>query len=165
MRRFKKLIRELLRVDDTPEHTALAYAIGVLLGFSPFLGLHTVGGLAVAFLFRLNRLAVLVGVWMNLPWWIVPYYTVATAAGMKMIGFRFDPGLLAAIFRSGVEEGFLRTEFWHRLASQWGLLFSFVIGSMALSILLSLIAYPLCLYGIRFYRSKRKKADHSSPPS
>jgi uncharacterized protein len=151
-------------MDDTPEHTALAYAIGVLLGFSPFLGLHTIGGVAIAFLFRLNRLAVLVGVWMNLPWWIIPYYTVATAAGMRVTGFHFDPGLLATIFRSGMEQGFLRTEFWDRLASQFGLLMSFGIGSMLLAIVLSLIAYPLALYGIRFYRSKRKKTV-SPPPS
>jgi uncharacterized protein len=164
LQRFKGLIKQLLHMDDTPEHTALAYAIGVLLGFSPFLGLHTIGGVVVAFLFRLNRVAVLVGVWMNLPWWIVPYYTVATAAGMKMIGFRLDPGLLGAIFRSGMEEGFLRAEFWNRLASQSGLLLSFGIGSMLLAIVLSLIAYPLCLYGIRLYRSKLKKEDGSPPP-
>jgi uncharacterized protein (DUF2062 family) len=150
-------------VDDTPERTALAYAIGVLLGFSPFLGLHTIGGVAIAFLFRLNRVAVLLGAWMNLPWWIIPYYTVATAAGMKVIGFRFDPGLLGAILRSGMEDGFLRAEFWNRLASQSGLLLSFGIGSMLLAILLSLIAYPLCLYGIRLYRSKLKK--EGDPPS
>jgi uncharacterized protein (DUF2062 family) len=163
LQRLKDLIKQLLHVDDTPEHTAFAYAIGVLLGFSPFLGLHTIGGVAVAFLFRLNRVAVLLGVWMNLPWWIVPYYTVATAAGMKVTGFRFDPGILGVIFHSGMEEGFLRKEFWSCLASQSGLLLSFGIGSMLLAILLGLIAYPLCLYGIRFYRSKVKKEDDSSP--
>jgi uncharacterized protein (DUF2062 family) len=164
LRHFRGLIRQLLHVDDAPERTALAYAIGVLLGFSPFLGLHTIGGIAIAFLFRLNRVAVLLGAWMNLPWWIVPYYTVATAVGMKVIGFRFDPGLLGAIFRSGMDEGFLRMEFWNRLASQSGLLLSFGFGSMLLAVPLSLIAYPLCLYGIRFYKSKLKKED-GSPPS
>jgi len=164
LQRFRDLIKQLLHLDDTPEHTALAYAVGVLLGFSPFLGLHTIGGVAIAFLFRLNRVAVLVGAWTNLPWWIVPYYTVATAVGMKVIGFRFDPGLLGAIFRSGMEEGFLRMEFWNRLASQSGLLLSFGVGSMLLAVPLGLIAYPLCLYGIRFYKSKLKKEDGSPPP-
>jgi hypothetical protein len=80
-------------------------------------------------------------------------------------GFHFDPGLLATIFRSGMEQGFLRTEFWDRLASQFGLLMSFGIGSMLLAIVLSLIAYPLALYGIRFYRSKRKKTESPPPPT
>ncbi len=164
MRHLKGLIKQLLHVDDTPEQTALAYSIGVLLGFSPFLGLHTIGGLAIAFLFRLNRVAVLTGVWMNLPWWIVPYYTIATVTGMRMTGFHFNAGLFEAIFQSGMEEGFLRHEFWSGLASQSGLLLSFGIGSMLLSILLSLIAYPIALYGIRLYRSKLKKME-GAPPS
>jgi len=111
LRRLKDLIRQLLHMDDTPEHTALAYAIGVLLGFSPFLGLHTIGGVAIAFLFRLNRVAVLVGVWMNLPWWIIPYYTVATAAGMKVTGFHLDPGLLASISDQGWSMAFFERSF------------------------------------------------------
>ena len=46
----------------------LAYAVGVFFGFSPFLGLHTILGLVVAFAFNLNRVAVLLGVYSNLPW-------------------------------------------------------------------------------------------------
>ncbi len=53
----------LLHVDDTPERTAAAFAVGVFFGFSPFLGLHTALGLACAFLLDYNRVAVLLGVY------------------------------------------------------------------------------------------------------
>jgi len=81
----KALIRRwldaLLHIDDTPERTAAAFALGVFFGFSPFLGFHTVLGIVFAFLLNLNRVAVLLGVYSNLPWVIAPYYAFATMAG------------------------------------------------------------------------------------
>jgi len=41
MAHIKNLVKKLLRIEETPERTALAYAIGIFLGFSPFLGFHT----------------------------------------------------------------------------------------------------------------------------
>jgi len=157
MVRIKNLIKKLLHIEDTPERTALAYSIGIFLGFSPFLGFHTLGGIAVAFLFGLNRIAVLLGVWSNTPWWIVPYYGVATWLGMWLTGFQFERESLEEMFRLGMEKGFLRSDFWGCLTSQWGFLISFVIGSLVLATLLGLALYPLSLKGIRVYRSRRKE--------
>jgi len=163
LRGLKDLIKQLLHIEDTPERTALAYALGIFLGFSPFLGFHTVGGIAIAFLFRMSRVAVLLGAWTNLPWLIIPYYTVATWAGMKVIGFQFDPAILAEIFRLGLNEGFIQSGFWNRLASQSELLLAFGVGSLLLGTILSFIAYPVSLRWIKFYRSKRKQGNLSDP--
>ena len=38
----RRWLQALLHVHDTPERTASAFALGVFLGFSPFLGLHTI---------------------------------------------------------------------------------------------------------------------------
>ena len=156
MHRLKDLIRKLLHIEDSPERTALAYSIGIFLGFSPFLGFHTLAGLAIAFLFGLNRVAILLGVWSNTPWWIVPYYMIATWVGMWVIGFWMDWATLKEIFQFGVHQGFMNSDFWSRLASQWGLLLSFGIGSLILCVFLSFVSYPLSLKWIRFYRSKKK---------
>ena len=157
MHRIRNLVKKLLHIDDTPERTALAYAIGIFLGFSPFLGFHTLGGLAIAFLFGLNRVAILLGVWTNTPWWIIPFYMAATWVGMWVTGFWIDWATLKEIFQLGVDRGFMNSDFWSSIASQSGLLLSFGIGSLILCTLLSLIAYPLSLKCIRFYRSKRGK--------
>jgi len=77
----KRWLDTLLHVNDTPERTARAFALGVFLGFSPFLGLHTIVGIAIAFMFSLNRVAVLLGVYSNLPWIIAPYYAFTTMMG------------------------------------------------------------------------------------
>ncbi len=152
---LKDLIKKLLHIEDTPERTALAYSVGIFLGFSPFLGFHTLGGVAIAFLFGLNRFAVLLGVWSNAPWWIVPYYVVATWLGVHITGFRVEKGALYEIFRLGMGKGFLRSDFWGCLSAQWGFLLSFMIGSLVLATLLSLVLYPLSLKCIRFYRSRK----------
>jgi uncharacterized protein (DUF2062 family) len=152
---MKNFLKKLLHIEDTPERTALAFSIGIFLGFSPFLGLHTLSGLAIAFLFRLNRVAILLGVWSNTPWWIVPYYTIATWLGMRVMRFRIDWRALQEIFQLGKDQGFISSDFWIRVSSQWGFLLSFMIGSLILAALLSLVAYPLSLRGIRFYRSHK----------
>jgi len=157
MRRIKDLIKKLFHVEDTPERTALAYSIGIFLGFSPFLGLHTLGGITIAFLFGLNRVAVLLGVWSNTPWWIVPYYVAATWVGMWITGFRIDRETLQDIFQLGMEKGFLGSDFWSSLTPHGGFLLSFMIGSSVLAALLSVAVYPLTLKWIKFYRLKRKK--------
>ncbi len=154
--RIRYLIEKLLHIEDTPERTALAYSVGVFWGFSPFLGFHTLAGVAIAFLFKLNRIAVLLGVWSNIPWWVVPYYTIATWVGIWMIGFRIDGASLKEIFRLGMNQGFLGSDFWSSIASQWGLLLSFLIGSLIFATLLALVSYPLSLRWIKFYRSHRK---------
>jgi uncharacterized protein (DUF2062 family) len=156
LHRIRDLVKKLLHIGDTAERTALAYSIGVFLGFSPLLGLHILLALAIAFLWKLNRVAILIGIGMNTPWWIVPYYMIATWVGMWVTGFWVDWATLKKIFQIGVDKGFLRSDFWSSIASQSGLLLSFGIGSLILCIILSLISYPLCLKWIRFYRSNRR---------
>src|SRR5512143_489102 len=145
MHSTKDLIKKLLHIEDTPEKTALAYSIGIFLGFSPFLGLHTLMGLAIAFLFGLNRVAVLLGVWTNTPWWLVPFYMTATWVGMGVTGFRTDWATLKEIFQLGMEQGFTSSIFWGGITSQGGLLLSYLIGSFLLSLLLGFVASPLFL--------------------
>jgi uncharacterized protein (DUF2062 family) len=92
--RTRRWLEQLLHTHDTPERTAAAYAVGVFFGFSPLLGLHTVLGLIVAFLFNLNRVAVLLGIYSNLPWILPAYYTLATMLGAAILRVNIPPGVL-----------------------------------------------------------------------
>ena len=91
---LRKRLDHLLRTHDTPQRTAAAYALGVFFGFSPLLGLHTLLGLVFAFALNLNRVAVLLGIYSNLPWILPAYYTLATMAGAGLLRVRVQPGLL-----------------------------------------------------------------------
>jgi len=165
MAHIKNLVKKLLHIEDTPERTALAYAIGIFPGVSPFLGFHTLLGLAVAFLFGLNRVAILLGVWTNTPWWVVPFYLVATWVGMWVTGFWIEWATLKEIFQLGTDRGWMSSNFWERVTSQWGFLLSFLTGSLILCALLSVVAYPLSLKWIKFYRLKRGKQIAGSEPT
>src|SRR5919202_7054512 len=92
--RVRQWLDHLLHTHDTPQRTAAAYALGVFFGFSPVLGLHTVLGLVFAFALNLNRVAVLLGIYSNLPWILPAYYTLTTVAGAALIGVQVPPGLL-----------------------------------------------------------------------
>src|SRR5688572_23513802 len=100
MARFPRVrgwLEQLLHTHDTPGRTAFAYGLGVFFGFSPFLGLHTILGLAFAFALNLNRVAVLLGVYSNLPWILVPYYSLATWLGAAILGLEVPPGVAEAL--------------------------------------------------------------------
>src|ERR1700681_1362075 len=88
----RRWLDTLLHIQDSPERTAAAFALGVFFGFSPFLGLHTILAIVFAFLLNLNRVSVLIGVYSNLPWFLAPYYVIATTAGAAITGRRIPPG-------------------------------------------------------------------------
>ncbi len=98
--RIRSWLEQLLHTHDTPHRTAGAYALGVFLAFSPMLGLHTVLGLALAFVFGLNRVAVVLGVYTNLPWLVPAYYTLATIAGAAVLGVDVQPQALEEAMRA-----------------------------------------------------------------
>ena len=145
----KALIRRwldtLLHVADTPERTAAAFAMGVFFGFSPFLGFHTLLAIIVAFLFDLNRVAALLGVYANLPWIIAPYYAIVTMIGAKLIGHKLPDGFkaeIAGLFERSVFHG----EFWHQLITILKPLFwPYTVGSLIGAALMAAMAYPLAL--------------------
>ena len=95
---FERWLEQLLHTHDTPQRTAAAYALGVFFGFSPLLGLHTVLGLALAFVFNLNRVAVAARGLLE-PAWILPaYYTAGDAGSARpSCGVEVPPGLLEAL--------------------------------------------------------------------
>lgn len=79
-------LRLLWQVDDSPHRTALSFGIGVSIAFCPIFGIHTVLALALAFMFRLNRVAILLGAYVNNPWTLAPMYLAGTILGCMMLG-------------------------------------------------------------------------------
>lgn len=83
---FRDKFRQILSVKESPHKIALAFAVGVFIGMSPLLGIHTVLGIIVAWIFRLNKFVTIVGVYVTNPWTIVPIYTFSTWAGARLLG-------------------------------------------------------------------------------
>jgi uncharacterized protein (DUF2062 family) len=150
----------LLHIEDTPQRTAAAFALGVFFGFSPFLGLHTLLGILFAFLLKVNRVAVLLGVYANLPWIIAPYYAFATMAGAFITGTPVPEGLRSQL--SGLFElSALGGEFWRRLITILKpLLWPYTVGSTFGALALAALAYPLALAFVTSRRRLREIIQH-----
>ena len=86
LERFRATVFQILRIDDTPHRTAVTFAVGVFLGMSALIGLHTPIALALAWICRLNRAVILSGVFVNNPWSIIPIYTFSTWIGTVLLG-------------------------------------------------------------------------------
>jgi uncharacterized protein len=151
----------LLHVHDTPQRTAAAFALGVFLGFSPFLGLHTIVAIALAFLFNLNRVAVLLGVYSNLPWIIAPYYAFTTMMGAALLRTTPRPDLqerLGEMFQLSIRSA----EFWHEVGHLLRpLVWPYTLGSLIGASVLSAVAYRVALEFV--IRRRRHHANHPTP--
>ena len=66
----------------------MAFALGIFIGISPLFGIHTILGISLAHLFRLNRFVTIIGVYVTNPWTIIPIYTFCTWVGAKCFGIQ-----------------------------------------------------------------------------
>ena len=126
---WRALIGKLAGSSTSPKRTAAAFALGVFLSFSPFLGLQILVGMGLAFLLKLSRPAVFLGLNANLPWILVPWYTVTTVAGGMLLD-RPIPADFGRRFDALMELSFYTREF--RAAAIDLLapfLWSFIVGS------------------------------------
>ncbi len=132
-------LRFILSIKESPVRLSMSFAIGVFIGMSPFLGIHTVLGIICAYLFRLNKFVTIAGVYITNPWTIIPIYTFSTYVGARLLGMNH--------IIPSVE--------WHdltisRVISQLGpLLKPFIIGTLLTGFISSLLSYFILYYFIR----------------
>ncbi|HET9012379.1 MAG TPA: DUF2062 domain-containing protein [Gemmatimonadaceae bacterium] len=159
--RIRGWLEQLLHTHDTPRRTAAAFALGVFLGFSPLLGLHAILGLALAFLFGLNRVAVILGVYSNLPWILPAYYTFATLAGAAMLGLDVQPRAIREVI------GAIAATAWHNPREVARILtpyfWAYTVGSTIGAAILAGITYYVALAMIQAHR-RHQEARHKDPP-
>ncbi|MFN7984244.1 MAG: DUF2062 domain-containing protein [Vicinamibacterales bacterium] len=154
----RRWLEALLHVHDTPERTAAAYALGVFLGFSPFLGLHTLVAVILAFVLNLNRVAVLMGVYSNLPWIIAGYYAFTTMMGAAILRVTPPPGLSDSL-RDLFHQSITTSLFWHDVVRLLRpLLWPYMLGSLIGAAVLAAAAYRVALEFV--LRRRRHVALH-----
>jgi len=129
---------QVLHLHESPHRTALAFAIGVFIAFSPHYGFHTVSVFFFAWLFRLNYVAIFLGSVVNNPWTVLPILAGTLYAGLFVLGMPQRPP---------VNWQTIQIENLWSIISPY--LFPFILGGCLLGLLSAFIAYPLMLFFIR----------------
>ena len=152
---FRATFRRLLAIDDPPERTALAFSVGVFIGFSPLLGLHTVLATVIAFLFRFNKVAIYLGTYINNPFLtLVPIILASYAIGAFLLGrpLRIPSQGIELLKNPHLLTGdYYRQVFTH----SWHIVWPFTVGATVLSVVCSLLAYPVTLWALRMQRRRK----------
>jgi uncharacterized protein (DUF2062 family) len=138
---FRSLLKQALHLQESPQRTALAFAIGVFIGFSPAYGLHTVMVFFFAWALRLNLLALMTGAFLNNPWTVVPILGATYWVGALILGrpdsptFDWQDVSFVAIYEQVMPYAM-----------------PFFLGGCVLSLLCASLAYPLAYYFVAKYR-------------
>jgi len=151
MARLRSLLRQLLHLQESPERTAVAFAVGVAIAFCPLYGLHTVLVVFCTWAFGLNFVALMAGALINNPWTLVPVLGATYWTGALILG-----GTEAPTFD------------WHDLSFmavyQQVLPYAvpFALGGTVLSLAGALLAYPMAYRLISKYRRSGHGPEHRS---
>ncbi|MCG6924573.1 MAG: DUF2062 domain-containing protein [Acidobacteria bacterium] len=153
MRQLRRLARLVLRLQGTPTQVARAFSIGVFLAFFPVYGLHTLLAFGLALAFRLNKVAILAGTFVNNPWTIAPMYTAGTLLGTALLGVPpaavadIDWSLSGQEFYASFSAGFRR------------LLWPFVTGNLVLGVVAGTVAF----FAMRAILESRRRGAPDEP--
>lgn len=152
---LREKLRALLTRGGDPHHLAMAFAVGVAIAFSPFIGVHTVMGVLVIWVFRLNPMAVLIGVFITNPWTMVPVYAFCLWVGMVLWAPEADLPRLAF---SGLSMGDFLSQFQPYLMP-------FLIGTTVVAIVGAAAGYWMMRALVIGYRARPHRRAASSPKS
>ena len=158
---LRAAFRRLLALDDPPGRTALAFSVGVLIAFSPLLGLHTILATALALVFRFNKVAIYAGTFVNNPFLtLVPIVAASYAVGALLMG---RPLALPAEGLELLREPHLTSAaYWREMGARaWDVFAPFAVGGTVLGVVCSLAAYPVTLHLLR--ANQRRKAKSREP--
>jgi len=145
---FRDKLKAILQINDTPHRIALAFAFGVFMGISPFLGFHYICGILLARLFRLNRLVTIIGISVNNPWTIFPISSFSVWLGAKLLNIK---QVIPEVDWHGITLmkviGWLKSliaepkNFIDMVITLWPLIKAFFVGSFVVCSLSAILSY------------------------
>ena len=143
---FSRHYHKLMQIRDTPHAIAGGLALGVLIGFTPLLGLKTLIAVLLAWLFRCSKLSAAIGVtfhdilWLVWPLILRWQYVI----GFWLIHHHLPPKFAPKHLRMG------ELMHWKTL----GLLWPTFIGSIIMALPLALICYAIALQVVTRYQAR-----------
>jgi uncharacterized protein (DUF2062 family) len=147
---MKRYIRDRLhsvvKLDDPPHKLAFAFALGIFISFSPWIGFHIISCILFAWFFRVSKFVVLTTAFVNNPWTIVPMYAFCIWVGIKITGDDIAvPHIAWNELTMSTAYAVLKPYLW-----------SFVTGTLIVGAVAGVISYFLFYWAVVHYRKMEK---------
>jgi uncharacterized protein (DUF2062 family) len=150
---LKEKFRHILHLGDPPRRTALAFAVGAFIAFTPTYGLHFVTAFLCAWLLRLNLVALIAGTLVNNPWTVLPIIGSSTWVGLLLAPVGQPPNIDWGNFTFQM--------LWDQLGP---FVVPFVLGHTILGIVAAVIGYLLAYQAILRFRAHQARTKHLATP-
>ncbi|MBW1917110.1 MAG: DUF2062 domain-containing protein [Deltaproteobacteria bacterium] len=144
-RRIRFFYLRFRRLQGAPRKLACSVALGVYIGVTPTIPFHMVIALALSSIFRLSRVAAVMGCWISNPLTIPPFYYFSFKVG-QLILFSGESFSLPDTFN-----------FLEVLRLGWRINLALQVGGLIIALPVAVIAYFLTYWGIRRYRSRNSR--------
>lgn len=169
------MLRFIAQQRGSPEAIAFGATIGTFIAFSPTMGIQILLVLVVATLFRANRLAALIPIWITNVFTAPPIYAFTWKLGSFILSMK--PSLKThnllsrttqRIAEMGIFDFHLQIGEW--LKTGWDIFLPLIIGGLVVGTIGAVITYPVTLWGVRRYRTQRslrlqkRRATRITPP-
>jgi uncharacterized protein (DUF2062 family) len=145
---FRLLYLKLFRINDTPQRVSLGFGLGVFLGVLP--GAGPVAALLLAFVFRLNRAAAVLGSLVTNTWISVATFALAVKAGSALFGLDWH-----AVRSSWL--AVIKDFHFARLLELRRAAIAVMIGYIVVSLAIGAAAYLAALIAIMRGRGRKRK--------
>ena len=152
LHKVKKTYNLLLYEHGSPRRLALAFSLGIFIGVSPFVGLHTLLAIIFSYLFRLNKPAALLGTLVFNPL-LAPF----------LIFFSLEIGSWILLYRHITLptlteiNTLLKEPNWQELFNEF--FFPYFLGSLILGAILAFVAFWIAFW---IARSSREPDSNSN---
>ena len=156
---IKEKLSQILHLGDSPQRTAMAFALGVFIAFSPTYGLHTASVFLFAWAFRLNFLALMAGNIVNNPWTFLPIVAGSMGVGLWLDPVGPQPQIDWPYFNSLM--------LWDQVRLLWTqfrpYVVPFVVGHVLLGVIAAAVGYFLLYQTIVRFREHHARAHQKVP--
>ncbi len=148
LKTVKKYYHRLLSSHATTEEVAQGFALGVFIGVTPSMGLHTVLALVLAAFFGKNKIAAVLGTWINNPLTIFPIFYYDYRVGVLFLHEHrvraLQPESLKDLFHLSRSV----------LVPMW-------VGSVILGLVLAVLSFYLVRFGYPVLKKRFYRISHS----
>ncbi|PLX68617.1 MAG: DUF2062 domain-containing protein [Denitrovibrio sp.] len=139
--RLRVKVQKILQLDCPPNRIATAAAVGVIVGFSPYIGFHTVLAIGLSFIFNLPLYPLIVGAYITNPLTFIPIYTLCYKAGEFFTGQHAE-----------ITVNFSDLTFSTIFTTAKTFIVPFFVGAHLLGLILGAITYILSYYLVKKYK-------------